>query len=603
MDVEALAVSKIMSMLARCPHLQAFITTNDKTPFTDGYIDLYSGLHRSKKEWRGRVTVQVKGRSGRSKGPTSTYAVAKTDLLAFQKDSGVLYFVVSIDKKSGNRTPYYALLSPYAIEWLLQAAEAERDSVSVPLKKLPNDPGQIESLVDLALKTRDQNVTIGFDPVLFSRLESFTVHTASNLRLEELEGPLTLSPGTTDFALVLNTTDGLSIPLSGQFQILPHGYLWHHADIRLRSGHTTYQGVDLRRIDKDTVELRLSEGLHVIMRDLPEGRSSSVNLTLENVLYDRLKAMDFFAALLDTQTLELNGQASAFVITKEAEGAQMRKHLAALKELQELFDALAVNTRLVDLSEISEAESEQLAVLYRAIVRGEEIPNPNWEVSRVLQALGKWNLMLLISPGSADGRWRIVDPFSAEIRQQFRWSSGEEDGENDRIPITAYDIVEVEHLQTVLNLRLESIVGAYQALADFPTTLGLANQRVLALLEAADSCVERGPEFLDGAERLNEWVISQDSAAHHLINRWQIVVRRAGLSAEQRSEVREFRRQVVRDDPENRIELELACEILLGDTESVDDLSRQLPAERYAEYQKWPIWELHKRLSEPTISA
>ncbi|WP_349867604.1 hypothetical protein [Leifsonia sp. WHRI 6310E] len=245
MDVEALAVSKITGMLARCPHLQAFISTNDKTPFTDGYIDLYSGLHRSKKEWRGRVTVQVKGRSARSKGSRSTYAVAKTDLLAFQRDSGVLYFVISIDKKSGKRTPYYSLLSPYAIEWMLQEADADRDSVSVPLRKLPNDPGRIESLVDLALKTRDQNITIGFDPVLFTRLESFTVHTASNLGLDELDGPLTLSPGTADFALVLNTTDGLSIPLGGQFQILPHEYVWRHADISLRSGGITYQGVEL----------------------------------------------------------------------------------------------------------------------------------------------------------------------------------------------------------------------------------------------------------------------------------------------------------------------------------------------------------------------
>lgn len=211
--------------------------------------------------------------------------------------------------------------------------------------------------------------------------------------------------------------------------------------------------------------------------------------------------------------------------------------------------------------------------------------------------------MLLISPGGTEGQWRIVDPFSAETRQQFRWSSTEDDPEKDRIPITAYDVIEAEHLPSVVNLRLNSIVGAYQALADFDSTLGLANQRVLALLVAADSCVERESEFLDGAELLNEWVISQDSAAHHLVNRWQILARRARLSAVQRREVREFRRQVVRDDPDNRIELELACEILLGDAEGVDDLSRQLPAERYAEFQKWPIWELHSRLSEPTMSV
>lgn len=43
MDVESLAVSKISGMLARCPQLKAVIATNDKTPFTDGYIDIYGG--------------------------------------------------------------------------------------------------------------------------------------------------------------------------------------------------------------------------------------------------------------------------------------------------------------------------------------------------------------------------------------------------------------------------------------------------------------------------------------------------------------------------------------------------------------------------------
>lgn len=536
MDVEALAVSKITNMIGRCPHLKAFITTNDKTPFTDGYIDLYSGLHQSKKEWSGRVTVQVKGRSGRSKGPTSTYAIAKRDLLAYQKDSGVLYFVVSFDRKTSKLTPYYALLSPYAIEWMLQGAAKDRGSVSVPLKKLANDPNKIESLVALALKTRDQNVALGFDAVLFERLKSLTVHTASSLKLD---APVTLAPGATDFALVANTHDGLSMPLRGEFRITPHDYIQHQVDIDVRSGSVGYQSAGVRRIDTETVELELSKGLRITLRNSPHGQSSNISLTLENTLHDRLKAIGFFVALIDTRSIEINGTPSPFVITKDDEDSQLRQHLAALRDLQELFDLLAVDTRLVDLTEITDAQAEQLNLLYRAVVRNEEIADPNWEVSRVLQKVGSWNLMLLIAPGGTPGQWRVVDPFSSETRQQLRWSSDEE-GEEEPIPITAFDIVEEEHLTTVINLGLDSIVGAYQALADFPSTFGLANQRVLALISAADACDERQAEFLDGAERLSEWLISEEGGANHLINRWQIAARRNALSADQRKQVREL---------------------------------------------------------------
>lgn len=99
-------MSKISNMVARCPHLKAFIATNDKTPFTDGYIDLYAGLRQSKADWRGRVSIQVKGRTLRSKkGSSPTHPIARTDLVAYQRDSGVLFFVVGVDPKSSRCTP------------------------------------------------------------------------------------------------------------------------------------------------------------------------------------------------------------------------------------------------------------------------------------------------------------------------------------------------------------------------------------------------------------------------------------------------------------------------------------------------------------------
>ena len=69
MDTEALAVAKIQGMVARCPHLKPFVASNDKTPFTDGHIDVYSALGQKKADWLGRVSVQVKGRARSGKRP------------------------------------------------------------------------------------------------------------------------------------------------------------------------------------------------------------------------------------------------------------------------------------------------------------------------------------------------------------------------------------------------------------------------------------------------------------------------------------------------------------------------------------------------------
>jgi hypothetical protein len=598
-DIEALAVSEISSMIASCPHLKAYISTNDKTPFTDGYIDLYSGLRQNKEEWTGRVPVQVKGRTLRSRKGQPTHPISRTDLLAYQKDSGVLYFVVTVDPRTARRTPYYALLSPFAIQSILNGVHGDQGQVSVSLKGLPKEPNSIERIVTLALKTRDQNLSLGFDPVLLERLESFTVHTASDLNLE---APVTLTPGATDFALVLNTTDGLSVPLGGELRIFPQDYL-KSVDIQVGSGAITYEGAAISRIEQETFEAEISDGLKLVFRSGPGRQSTNVSLTLERTLAGRLKALEFYVALLDTQVIAFNGRPSPFEITKSEEDAWLREHLDTLRALTDLFDHLDVDTDLVDLDQIDEVQTRQLNILHRAFVQDREITDVSAKTARVLQRVGQWNLMFLITSGSAPDKWRFVDPFSTESRRQFRWRADEESLE-EAIPVTAYDVVEEEHLGTVLNMRLDSIVGAYEAIADFASTFALANQRVLALITAADASEPRKEVLLDAAASLNDWLIAeQGDEPHHLINRWQISWRRDTLSVEQRSEIRQLKRHVAHSGADNADQAEVACALLLGDEEEVDDLLRQLPAERLDQLKKWPIWRLRNSPDDAQSTA
>lgn len=601
MDIEAHAVSEVSSTIANCPHLKAYIATNDKTPFTDGYIDLYSGLRQNKEQWTGRVPIQVKGRTfGSRRGQVPKHPIARADLLAYQKDAGVLYFVVFIDPETNVRTPYYALLSPFAIESILNGVPPDQRRVSVTLKKWPTEPSAIERIVTLALRTRDQNVALGFDPVLFEHAESFTVHTASSL---DLEAPVTLTPGATDFALVLNTSDGLSVPLSGELRIFPQDYLARSVAMQVGSGAVTYEGATTRRIDQESFEAKISEGLKLTFRSEPGRQSTNVSLTLERTLAGRLKTLEFYTALLDTQAIAFNGKVLPFEVTNSQEDPWLRKHLDELRAIAELCDHLGVDTHLIDVDQIDEAQARQLKVLHRAFVQDMEITDASAKSARVLQRLGQWNVMFLITPGNAPDKWRVVDPFSAGTRQQFIWRAGEgETGET--IPVTAYDVVEEDCLGSILNMRLDSIANAYEAIADFSSTFNLANQRVLALITAADATAARRGDLLKAAEVLNDWLIrEQGNEPHHLINRWQISWRRGPLSAEQRSGIRELKRDLTRSGTDNADQAEVACALLLGDEEEIDYLLRQLPEERLDQLKKWPIWRLRDSPTEANVPA
>lgn len=591
MDVETLAVAKVSSMLARCPRLKSYITSNDKTPFTDGHIDVYSGLRITNEDWKGRVPIQVKGRSRPNKRPVSKFSISRTDLTAFRKDRGVLYFVVTVHERSGREVAYYSILSPFKIDELLEDVSDDRRSIDVPLTKLPDDTDRIERIVLHALTTRDQQLTTGLEPLL-ERARSFTVHTATAIDVSE---PLTLSLDTTDFALVLNTLDGLSVQLPGEFRILPRAYASREVDLEVRSGDVAYDHVSIRQVDAHRSEFKLSPCLKLTLAHEMDQHPTDVSLTHDGSLAQRLKAVEFLTALLNTKSVQFGGSLTPIEISRSGDDTWLEAHLDNMRRLNELFVALGVDTNLIDLDGIDDEQMRQLEVLHRAFVRGEEIKDASLETAVAVQQVGPWQVIFVVAAGSEAGSWRLTDPFAPGFRQQFRWSAdGNEPGVGTLI--TAYDVIEDDRLDLVINLHLDQVVEAYQAIADAPSTFGVANNRVVALIGAADRSEVRRDALLRAAENLNDWLIDEEGdKPRHLVNRWQITWRQRELSTEERKHVRQVKRDVTRSPDGNGRQIELACALLLGDLEEAEDLKGQLSTEDLMRMEAWPIWLVYER--------
>ncbi|MFF7291123.1 hypothetical protein ACFY9N_01185 [Microbacterium sp. NPDC008134] len=586
-DVELLAVAKITRMIARCPHLAAQIASNDKTPFTDGHIDVYDGLGRSKEAWRGRVTVQVKGRT--AKGTLRTFSISRTDLLAFQNDSGVLYFVVAIHPTTLRETAYYAVLSPFGIEGLLSNADSSHVNVPVPLTRLPHSPDRIEPILALALKTRKQNAAMGFDPTLFEQMQTLTVHSATSL---DFDSPMTLDPGQLDVALEMTTAAGMSVPLSGRLQIFPPEYTRRVSTMPITCGGITFDEYPVRRLDATTAELTFPGGLTMRLRSDTSGQSSSFTLTLKGSFADQLRAIEFFSSLKRSRIIEIGGRESTYEMEDTADDDSLNKQLQFMRRLDVLFSRLDVDTTLIDFDLVSNTQLRELMNFYRSLIEGEEPINTAGETSRFVAAVGQWHLMFLLVPGSAEGRWKLLDPFDPSAPHVYRYADEDDPGEN-HVPVTVYDTVEDEYLDTVLNLRLDAIVSAYEALADQPRTTQLANLRVVALLSAADRSAPRRDALLEAAAALNDWLIEQgDDLERHHLNRYQILWRTNSLTAADRRSIREMKRRLTRHGDDQSLEFEVACALLLGETEEADHLAQQLSTERRTVIEGWPIWRL-----------
>jgi hypothetical protein len=592
-DIENLAVSKIGAALSGCPHLKAYLSTNDKTPFTDGHIDLYSSLAQTNENWRGRVSVQVKGRT-RSAKPRATmqFQVSRVDLAAFQRDSGVLYFVVAVNPDSLKCSPYFAILSPSKIEWLLAKAPPERQAISISMKAFPDDPQRIEPLISLALKTRDQNASLGFDPVLFDRMSSITIHTAEVL---DFTHPVTLSPEANDFALVINTSEGMAVPVGGALRIFPPEYTEHELDVRVESAAVGFDSVTVKRKSETIVEVRVADGLSIEFEDDGDDRSGKVRLSLRGSLRNRIKTAEFYLALVETSTLAIAGEKSKFIVDTNSDLSNLRGLLRQLHILSELAEVLGMDDAIIDVDEIDDAELRQLILIHGALVAGREIKDSSLKVSRAIQAFAEWNIMFLVMPGSGPDSWRLVDPFDPATRQQFSWHA---DGTSSkqRIRVTSFDVLDQESLPSIANLRLDTVVSAYEELAELPDTGMLANTRVLAFIAAADSLEDRRSEFLTAANDLNEWLIKFQGESHiHLINRWQIAARRGGLPAKQQADIRSLAHQAIRKEVADPEIVETVCAVLLGDEQWAEEANARMSKAQIEKSKSWPIWTLRRR--------
>lgn len=591
MDVENLAVGRIVTMISRCPHLGPQITANDKTPFTDGHVEVYGGLAKTKSDWRGRVSVQVKGRSRR--GKLSSFSVPRVDLLGYQRDSGVVYFVVTVDN-AGKTSPYYAILAPFRIQALLADAGDEQENISVPMTKFPSSPALIEPIFALALRTKNQNPSLGFDAAIFEQVRSLTVHSISGINFD---APVVLDASRDDYAIEVVTENGMTVPLGGTLEIYPRAYVPTKSHVALRCGGVTYDEYFIRRLDEHSLEMALPGGLTLTLRETETERSGSFTLSLKSNFAERLKAVEFFLSLVERQPLHMGEHTTSFVDTEfdkaELKDAQsLRDQWKMLERLRDLFAVLDVDMALVEMEDIDDDQIRQLLRLYHALVHKDEATNADGEISRFVVNVGAWHIMVLVLPGSGPGQWKYVDPFDPAAPHMYRYSP--EAPEREGIPITVYDAVEVEYLPTLLNLRLENIVDAYAALSDQPTTTQLANERVIALISAADLQPKRASALLEAATRLNDWLISQEGPVdRHQLNRAQIRWRTDSLTADDRNAIRSIKRIRARTGGAEGLEFELACALVLDEAEEAAYLRSQLSDAQVEKMSAWPIWRLH----------
>ena len=136
--IEETATTALKAALLRCPILESYIDSNDKTPSWDGTVFVYRNGSQKKADLLGRVPIQIKGTEKVFLSDTVSFSCNVEDLRNYYNDGGCVFFLLSVNPSNGNSKIYYVSLLVYDLKKLLDAAENQKTK-SLELTAFPVD--------------------------------------------------------------------------------------------------------------------------------------------------------------------------------------------------------------------------------------------------------------------------------------------------------------------------------------------------------------------------------------------------------------------------------------------------------------------------------
>ena len=144
--IETLSVDAVRDSIMMADLLDQYIPDNDKEPFWDGAICVFSEKSHTKETFMGRMPVQVKGTENNDFSKDEIkFRVSTTDLKGYLKDGGAIFFVVYIGNNGLCKKIYYIELTPIRIRVILDEAKGQK-SKFITLKTFPTDNNAIDNI-------------------------------------------------------------------------------------------------------------------------------------------------------------------------------------------------------------------------------------------------------------------------------------------------------------------------------------------------------------------------------------------------------------------------------------------------------------------------
>lgn len=599
MDLEKLATSAIEKEIAKTDLLSSFINSGDREPCWDGHIYIHEDKKKTKKNIK-KVAAQVKGKAVRTRDAkrTISYPISCDDLRAYMMNGGTVFFVVYLNKDTGDVLQiYYVSLLPVMVKKLLDEKKSRR-TISVKFHKFPADNARkTELFLNFYEESKKQVSFAGKD------LPNVDDLIKKGL-LENISFSYTGLGACPDTRLLPKIIDGKSLTLyaniKGGTAPIPIEYFDEITNITTSKdtnipisvkGHIYYDKVKTIAT-ADTIEQQIGSSVKIIAPNVDKVDSSikiHLNINLTGTLTEQIEALEFIIALVDNEAFNF-GDAEFPAKFPQSELDRMEAYnfpemLSNRKHIKEVLDSMNVKKDL----KLSKCTSDDIDNLMRIvnsigdhrIIRGEiDEKNPGQKIKIA-------NLTVAVVYIKANGGYRIYDFFGN--RFDVKWAP---EG-MEPVEVSQFMMMRPDDYLTLDNLDLEKVVENFKIIPPSTTHFELSNNCMLSMLNAYDKAPN--PELLNAARQMNVWLGQHTdflSSEIVTLNRLQIELRERPLEFSEKQEL--YTIATTAKDEFQR----LGAFFLLDEQEEARKIFDTLEEDRLNLFKGFPIYKFYKYAEE-----
>lgn len=527
--IEESATTALKAALLRCPILDSYIDSNDKTPSWDGTVFVYKSEETKKENLAGRVPIQIKGTEKVIVSDTATFSCSVADLNNYYKDGGCVFFLISVDLSSGNSRIFYKTLLVVDLDKIIKGAGKQKTS-TIHLNLFPTEANEISSIfMEFTDNVHKQMGFIGKDIPTFESLEAngaeitSLTFTASGIGLTLDEIPKFLS--THDFYLYAKVKGlDVDVPIDKVTNAIVSKPVDGEVRVRERCFFPAYRVV----YENGKPLIRIGKGISVALK--AEDNRITVHTDRPDTLSDFIIEADFFVELVEQGELTLNGVTIPLNGASLADLQERKKTLEYCKDVKKMLDYLGVTEELL-LNDLSENDEKNLRNFTGAVLYNRKIGFPNMEHDQFYGAFKIANLVIWIwAKRQSDGMYSIDSFFKLHQIALFT-----EDDVDLKKPIQASQFVlfDKKGLVHISNMDYEMVYSGITQTPPSAEYCTKVNFLVLDMIGAYDEQAKHDEKLLDLAEKICEWLRSIESMIDPeilLLNKIQITKRRRTLS-------------------------------------------------------------------------